>query len=321
VAVRPALEVAQHAHVVQFYAADDELVTTVVPFLREALCTRGVAIVVATRAHRVAFEAELRADGVDTSAAKASGALVLIDAAELLASFRRGNGFDEHAFDRVVGSVLRRAARRHRRVRVYGEMVALLWDAGDIEAAIELERMWQRLQRTVPFALWCAYRSEPEEGGGVAPEFTTVCDLHTTVVAEGVESPMSSPAEPDNISCIESRSFIASPTTPSEARRFVERTLAGWGETRHVEDAMLLVSELTTNAVVHARTGLTVAIERGRDAMRISVHDASPVTLRNRSPRSRSQSGRGLVLVAAVADRWGSDVTDGGKVVWADVVL
>ena len=116
-----------------------------------------------------------------------------------------------------------------------------------------------------------------------------------------------------------SRSFPAEAASVPTARRFVRGTLAELGLTAAWDAAELLVSEVVTNAVLHARTEFSVEVERDGDLVRISVHDRSPAVPRPRSYGPESTTGRGMRLVATFAGAWGVDRRDGGKVVWFEV--
>jgi hypothetical protein len=96
-------------------------------------------VVVATPAHRQAFEAYLAGADVDIAAARADGRYQAIDAAALLHRFAVAGEVDPASFEAEVGHVIRTAGAAGRPVRIYGEMVALLWDAGQLNAALELE--------------------------------------------------------------------------------------------------------------------------------------------------------------------------------------
>jgi anti-sigma regulatory factor (Ser/Thr protein kinase) len=91
------------------------------------------------------------------------------------------------------------------------------------------------------------------------------------------------------------------------------------------DDGRLAVSELVTNAVLHARTGLAVRIRRLGRGMRLEVEDGStrlPVVGADRPEdllATRSMTGRGLALVAGTVDRWGADSLPAGKVIWAEI--
>ena len=112
--------------------------------------------------------------------------------------------------------------------------------------------------------------------------------------------------------------------SPRLARRFIADTLAPWADVDLVDAAELLVSELVTNAVVHAHSRASVVIVTGRDRtdVRIEVHDdgRDPPRLGGFDPDALS--GRGLALVDAISDRWGvepSAPTAPGKRVWFEL--
>lgn len=104
------------------------------------------------------------------------------------------------------------------------------------------------------------------------------------------------------------------------ARRFVEERLAELGRGAVADDAGLVLSELAANAVLHARSSFEVAVTVvGADEVRVEVLDASPSLPLVGVTGSTSTTGRGMVLVDALATRWGVDPVEGGKVVWFEV--
>ncbi len=113
------------------------------------------------------------------------------------------------------------------------------------------------------------------------------------------------------------------PSSAAAARVLVQETLPGWGCDELLDDARLVVTELVSNAVLHARTTLQVQCEVNAHALRIAVTDsaAGAVAVRSFDPRNHL-GGRGLRIVEDLADRWGIDRTDdGGKTVWAEWLL
>ncbi|NHC46444.1 ATP-binding protein [Motilibacter aurantiacus] len=104
------------------------------------------------------------------------------------------------------------------------------------------------------------------------------------------------------------------------ARRVVAERLRAAGLESVVADAQLAVSELVANAVIHARTDVTVRVELLASGARIFVHDESPTLPTPAALGTTAMSGRGLVLVDAVSARWGVEPDPaGGKTVWFDV--
>jgi len=101
-----------------------------------------------------------------------------------------------------------------------------------------------------------------------------------------------------------------------EARHHVAATLQEWGCGGLVETARLLTSELVTNAVLHARTEMTVAVEQTDQGVRISVTDESPVPPALRRHSATATTGRGLRLLDELAHEWSVHDHNGGKTVW-----
>ena len=109
---------------------------------------------------------------------------------------------------------------------------------------------------------------------------------------------------------------------PGVARQATHEALASW-RLAYLEDAaVLLVSELVTNAVRHARTGgsvLALRLETAGPWLRIEVHDADPRLPEPRTPAGDDESGFGFVLIEALADKWGVRETTVGKAIWAEL--
>jgi serine/threonine-protein kinase RsbW len=105
------------------------------------------------------------------------------------------------------------------------------------------------------------------------------------------------------------------------ARQATRETLATWRLAGWEETAVLLVSELVTNAVRHARGSRVIALELQTEGtwLRIEVHDADPRWPQPRTPAGFDESGFGFGLVDAMARKWGVRDTATGKAVWADL--
>ena len=153
----------------------------------------GAAIVIATPEHRAEFESRLTQAGADLAAARADGRYLTLDAAgtlrEILAGGLEGPALDRATFYRVIGTLIEQAAADGRPVRAYGELVALLWDDGLVNAAAQLEGLWGELGRKQPFSLFCGYRAD-----SVTREidaFAEVCRLHHAIVGPGPKTPKS----------------------------------------------------------------------------------------------------------------------------------
>ena len=121
-------------------------------------------------------------------------------------------------------------------------------------------------------------------------------------------------------------SFSASidlPPVPSSvplSRRLVRDVLSTWAAPQDLQDAELLVTELVANVVDHAGGDvLTLEISLAGAWLRMAVVDGSAVLPMVRELSRSEQRGRGMQLVAAIADRWGTEEHHGGKRVWFEL--
>jgi anti-sigma regulatory factor (Ser/Thr protein kinase) len=189
-------------------------------------------------------------------------------------------------------------------------MVARLWEAGDVRAALELEKAWNELAGELPFALVCAYPSASVEGHERADALEQVCHLHSSVLRR----------PPAGESARASARFPAERTAPRDARHFVADALKRWGHSPAlVGDAQLVVTELATNAIVHAGSPFSVELQPNRRGVRLAVGDFSLIKPVVREGELLGTSGRGLRLIGALAADWGVELSSDGKTIWADL--
>jgi hypothetical protein len=304
-------------HEVRFYDNVPDLADLAVAFLAEGFLAAGVAVVAASPVHGRLFDDALRRSGIDPLSARRNGSLVFIDAAEVRRRLVSQGGLSADVFEELVADPVRRAARTGRPVRVYGEIVALLWSEGLVAAAIELERLWNELQQEVPFSLLCAYPSEAVSPPQFAGALRQMCELHSNAPDQLM---IFDDLDGDHLSfATEEREFPCVAQTPRNARRFVVETLERWGLHDLVGDAALVASELTANAVLHARSEPIVSVSQRLCGIRISVQDASRHPARPYGSLNTWATTHGLSLVAAVATGWGSEEHALGKTVWAEL--
>ena len=105
----------------------------------------------------------------------------------------------------------------------------------------------------------------------------------------------------------------------SRVRAFVAEELEALGRAQLIDDAVLVASELASNALLHAGGIAGVSVTERGEAMRIEVHDRTRVPPVMARQSVEAMTGRGLRLVASLSKDWGAEPTDGGKVVWADL--
>lgn len=107
--------------------------------------------------------------------------------------------------------------------------------------------------------------------------------------------------------------------SPSRARRFATDVMGDEASSNLADTVQLLISEIVTNAVLHARSEIRIEVTCDAQRVRVEVSDRSPMRPATRSFAQQSSTGRGLLLVEELADRWGTAPDDGGKVVWFEV--
>jgi len=302
------------AHLVHFYRSEDGFAETVGSFLFEGLVKDEAVVVVATAAHREILARVMADSGIDVESAQQTGSLCMLDADETLSNFMVVDRPHPSQFESVIEPILSEAGANGRPVRVFGEMVAVLWEAGQVSAAMDLETCWNELLERSRFLLLCAYPAGAI--GSDAQAAGELCGLHGEVVgrARGGAALGRRASNPLAVRTFEGR--LASATA---ARRFVTDTLSSSGDEDLVDEAALVVTEFAANAVVHARSPFTVAVSSFDNGVEIAVTDDGPLVPRLTDPTATEANGRGLQLVAALVTRWGSTREGAGKVVWAEV--
>jgi anti-anti-sigma factor len=107
------------------------------------------------------------------------------------------------------------------------------------------------------------------------------------------------------------------PTTPRRARQLVADACEQWGIAQLTGPATLVVSELVTNAVLHAGTDIDLSVALRGDYLHINVRDTDPTGRPAIQEQPEGPGGRGLGLVDVYASAWGTRSSPDGKTVWA----
>jgi PAS domain S-box-containing protein len=174
----------QHDHIVQFYEGDDFLCERVASFLSDGVRQGEPICIIATDDHRRIFSEQLQSSGIDVEAALRAGRLVILDARETLSRFMVEKMPDWNKFKATIGSTIEALAGGSgaARVRIYGEMVDVLWRDGNPQAAIHLEELWNDLGNSCSFSLLCAYRMGNFSKEADGAHFQHICRTHSLVV-------------------------------------------------------------------------------------------------------------------------------------------
>ena len=168
-------------HDVQLYSTDVHLTATVADFLAAGVRMGQPVVVIATEAHRRAFQEELRARGLDMDALMSDRDGIWLDARTTLSAFMEGRLPDREMFMATVGNVFEQVLKKryYLIVRGYGEMVDLLWKDGNTEGALQVEALWNELADKYAYSLLCGYAMDNFLCEAGVEGFRRVCEQHT----------------------------------------------------------------------------------------------------------------------------------------------
>lgn len=168
-------------HAVQFYGSDERLFCAVGRFLAEGLIDGQPAIVIAVPSHRSGILHQLSARLIDVDRARRDGDLVLLDSEEMLDLFMANELPDPVAFEQNIGRFVRQTlqGREGGTLRAYGDMVNVLWDRRQPDAALRLENLWSTLAGSFRLSLLCGYAMD--QFFDQRSELQSICEHHTHV--------------------------------------------------------------------------------------------------------------------------------------------
>ena len=315
----PAPATAPHDHAVSFYDLDIEVVAEVAGYVAEGLAQGERVVVIATSGHRDAIDEALLQHGTDAVRARTLGRYLTLDAAETLARFMVAGWPDPLAFEAVIGQVIDAAGEDDGGVRTFGEMVALLWNEGNVAGALRLEALWNDLARDRKFLLLCAYANDAVQQATLE-DVHQVCSLHSQVAAPRSYFTVEHDSERRAARRV-SDVFLPVMAAVPAVRRFVAAVLRAWGLDELVADGSVVATELATNAVLHSASPFRASMTRSDSTLRIAIEDVSASVPQLVHAAVDAFGGRGIAIVAELATSWGSSETASGKLVWADLSL
>ena len=300
-------------HEVAAYDDDAALVWRVARFIAGSLAD-GVPVVTASRPdHQGAIEALLSEWDADPARAIREGRLVTLDADEAMSLLMVDGRPDSHRFADLIASLVPDEGGP---VSVYGEIVALLWQRGEVVAALELESLWNTAIEAHPIRLLCAYPGELLAGAGLS-DVARMCGLHDHVSLVGAHPDAGEMPTGDGAAL--STVHLPVPAAVASIRHFVREALTGWGLDDLVGDVTLVTSELATNAITHGSSPFRTTLVRADGMVRVAVEDGSPAWPERHDAQPGDQDGRGMAIVATLSHRSGCHSTPHGKVAWAEL--
>jgi hypothetical protein len=150
-------EIAPCDHVLQIYENDESFIDVLAGFVGGGINAGDSVIVIATENHLISLEKRLESFGIHIVPLVADLRYIPLSAEQTLEKFMVNGWPDEHLFLQTVSGILKKAKCKNRRVRAFGEMVALLWSKGLNGATVQLEHLWNRFREQEEFCLFCAY--------------------------------------------------------------------------------------------------------------------------------------------------------------------
>lgn len=180
-------EVAPCDHLLQIYESDDLFLRALEGFVVTGFLYGDAVIIIATSSHLEALEKRLKED-FSIGKLKSSGQYIPVDAEEALPEFIIDDKVDENLFKIFVNNLFTKAQKDGRKVRVFGELVALLWGQGNRSATIKLEQLWDELCNSGVMCLFCAY---PKSGfrQDIHDSIKEICLHHSKMIEKNIVSP------------------------------------------------------------------------------------------------------------------------------------
>lgn len=175
-------EIAPTEHVVQIYENDQTFLDLLEQYVAGGIASSDCVVIIATQTHITAINERLIKHGYDVEALIADDQYIPLDAEQTLSKFMVNGWPDANRFDQTIKDIVKRAKQNQRRLRAFGEMVAILWAQGLTGATVHLENLWNRFCETHAFCLLCAYPK-----AGFTQEATAslnhICSAHSKMIS------------------------------------------------------------------------------------------------------------------------------------------
>jgi MEDS: MEthanogen/methylotroph, DcmR Sensory domain len=174
-------EIAPCDHILQIYEDDAEFMETLEGFVTGGFDAGESVVIIATPEHLRVLNQRLRTQGYDLFNLSLQDQYIPLPAEDTLSQFVINGWPDENLFYHLLTNVLLRARKQGRRVRAFGEMVAVLWSKGYAGATVHLEHLWTQYCEQERFGLFCAY---PRSGftDDLRESLLRICGCHSKMV-------------------------------------------------------------------------------------------------------------------------------------------
>ena len=174
-------EIAPCDHVLQIYEDNGIFLDMLTGFVGGGINAGDSVIVIATAEHLTGLEKRLVAHGIYLDSLIADKQYIPVHADEILSKFIVNGWPDEALFISEITKLIETAGSKNRKVRAFGEMVAILWAQGHSGATVRLEHMWDSLCKKEELSLFCAY---PKSGftKDINDSFNHICGSHSKII-------------------------------------------------------------------------------------------------------------------------------------------
>lgn len=303
-------------HQLYLFGVDDELTSYLGDQLIGWMRANEAAILIFTREHLDVIEQRVEGAGIDLAEQAAKGHYVVIEARQAVADLLRAGGIASSEFEAFSSGPVARALASGRPAHVIGEVAGMLWEAGMVGAAMEIEDRWGVVAETFGFTLECTYPASDLYDESTQKTFERVAQIHTSVLRSHAVRGAREP-EPKEFG----GTFPAEPGAPRAARQLVLGALDGDDE-RLIGQAVLVTSELAANVVRHSGSSFILRVRVDASKIRVAVSDMTPLP-KSADRRIRGEFDvkprHGLDIVGKLASAWGIDSEANGKTVWAEL--
>ncbi len=177
-------DIAPGEHVLQVYEHKKSLIDTLAAFVGTGINAGDSAIIIAFPEHIHLLEEKLIEHVLQVESLKKDDRLILLDAEETLQSLLTNGMPDAGKFNSVISSQVKKARGKDgRKVRAFGEMVAILSEAGNFEGTRRLEEMWNEYCKKEGISLLCAYPKDLLDKG-TEDQYQHICNCHTKILKD-----------------------------------------------------------------------------------------------------------------------------------------
>lgn len=174
-------EVAPSDHLVQIYENESHFMNTLEGFAGSGILSGDSVIIIAKQFHLDQLNERLLKHNFNIESLIENSLYIPLEANEVLSKFMINGWPDEKMFNNVISEILDRARENGRKLRAFGEMVAILWEQGNNRATVRLENLWHNLHALDRFSLYCAY---PKSGftRQYDDSISEICRAHSKII-------------------------------------------------------------------------------------------------------------------------------------------